>query len=91
MVANYVRKSYSGDFNYKSSIEIAKELAVVAYLYPQCGILLDLRNAIFSYDVMYKVMNIACEFMRLCPEFRNKLAQVIKEKTCEVSAIKQRR
>lgn len=76
-IGDLIRKTESGEIDFKRSIQIVRELAMAAAFHAEDNILVDLRKTRLASDNMNDMMNVALEIAAYKNLFKNKIATVI--------------
>lgn len=74
---DFIRKTETGDLSYDRIVEIIHEISMVACLFDNHNILLDLRKTEISITSMCEVMKVATELAQFKNVLKNKIASVI--------------
>jgi hypothetical protein len=76
-VQDFIRKNESGYIDRARSIAIVRDVCTAASFHVDSNMLVDLRETTVSDASFADVARVAEEFIRLQPDFRNKIAVVI--------------
>ncbi len=76
-VQDFIRKNEAGHIDMERSMEIIKDVSTAANFHADSNILVDLRQTTVSPVYFSDLTNLTEEFIRLVPQFRNKIAVII--------------
>ena len=84
-IKDFIRKDESGELSYNRAEKILKEIATAAANHPDHNILLDFRNTIVTNANTSDIIKIAMQVDKYKFILKNRIANVIPDKTDRIS------
>jgi hypothetical protein len=85
-VQDFIRKNETGNIDPARSLEIVRDVCTAASFHVDCNLLVDLRQTTVTVVSFEHMANLAEEFIRLMPAYKNKIAVLIPNEPDRIKA-----